>query len=133
MNLCYNKSEDKKGYEFRWKCEGWESPLQRASIAHGLPPAPSGRAEARTHFKIKEWSKNVQTQINLRCKQESDILAKKIEVPKINQVIIQYNGNEKAFDFFMESTINDFLNSCSIAKAEQSNFIGNVENVEKSA
>ncbi len=60
-------------------------------------------------------------------------MAKKIEVPKINQVIVQYNGNEKAFDFFMESMINEFLNSCSIAKAEQNNFIGNVENVEKSA
>ena len=60
-------------------------------------------------------------------------MAKKIEVPKINQVIVQYNGNEKAFDFFMESMINEFLNLCSIAKAEQSDFIGNVENVEKSA
>ena len=60
-------------------------------------------------------------------------MAKKIEVPKINQVIIQYNGNEKAFNFFMESMINEFLDSCSIAQAEQTDFIGNVENVEKSA
>ena len=60
-------------------------------------------------------------------------MSKKIEVPKINQVIVQYNGNEKAFDFFMESMINEFLNSCSIAKAEQNNFIGNVENSEKSS
>ena len=59
-------------------------------------------------------------------------MAKKIEVPKINQVIVQYNGNEKAFDFFMESMINEFLNLCSIAKAEQSDFIGNVENSESS-
>ena len=59
-------------------------------------------------------------------------MAKKIEVPKINQVIIQYNGNEKAFDFFMESMINEFLNSCSIAKAEQDDFIDNVENSESS-
>ena len=81
---------------------------------------------------MKGRSKNVQTQINLRCKQESDKLAKKIEVPKINQVIVQYNGNEKAFDFFMESMINEFLNSCSIAKAEQDDFIDNVENSESS-
>lgn len=60
-------------------------------------------------------------------------MAKKIEVPKINQVIVQYNGNEKAFDFFMESMINDFLNSCSIAKAKQDDFIDNVENSEKSS
>ena len=82
---------------------------------------------------MKGRSKNVQTQINLWRKQESDILAKKIEVPKINQVIVQYNGNEKAFDFFMESMINEFLNSCSIAKAEQDDFIDNVENSEKSS
>ena len=59
-------------------------------------------------------------------------MSKKIEVPKINQVIVQYNGNEKAFDFFMESMINEFLNSCSIANAEQSDFIGNVENTKES-
>ena len=59
-------------------------------------------------------------------------MSKKIEVPKINQVIVQYNGNEKAFDFFMESMINEFLNSCSIANAEQTDFIDNVENSESS-
>ena len=60
-------------------------------------------------------------------------MSKKIEVPKINQVIVQYNGNEKAFDFFMESMINEFLDSCSIAQAEQSDFIDNVEIIEKSS
>jgi len=60
-------------------------------------------------------------------------LAKKIEVPKINQIIVQYNGNEKAFDFFMESMINEFLNSCSIANAEQNDYVDNVEKTEKSA
>ena len=59
-------------------------------------------------------------------------MPKKIEVPKINQVVVQYNGNEKAFDSFMESMINEFLNSCSIAKAEQNDFIDNVENSESS-
>ena len=58
-------------------------------------------------------------------------MSEKIEVPKINQVIIQYNGNEKAFDFFMESMIHEFLNSCGIAKAEQNDFIDNVENSKK--
>ena len=60
-------------------------------------------------------------------------MAKKIEVPKINQVIVQYNGDEKAFDFFMESMINEFLNSCSIANAEQNDYVDNVEKTEKSA
>ena len=60
-------------------------------------------------------------------------MARKIEVPKIKTVTVQYNGNSKEFDRFMESMIHEFLNSCSIAKAEQSNFIGNVENSEKSS
>ena len=60
-------------------------------------------------------------------------MPKKIEVPKINQVVVQYNGNEKAFDSFMESMINEFLDSCSIAQAEQDDFINNVENSEKSS
>ena len=60
-------------------------------------------------------------------------MSKKIEVPKINQVIVQYNGNEKAFDFFMESMINEFLNSCSIANAEQNDSVDIVEKTEKSA
>lgn len=59
-------------------------------------------------------------------------MARKVEVPKINQVVVQYNGNEKAFDSFMESMIHEFLNSCSIANAEQSDFIGNVENTKES-
>ena len=60
-------------------------------------------------------------------------MSKKIEVPKINQVIVQYNDNEKAFDSFMESMINEFLNSCSIANAEQDDSVANVEKTEKSA
>ena len=60
-------------------------------------------------------------------------MSKKIEVPKINQIIVQYNGNEKAFDFFMESMINEFLNSCSIANAEQNDSVAIVEKTEKSA
>ena len=59
-------------------------------------------------------------------------MPKKVEIPKINQVVVQYNGNEKAFDSFMESMIHEFLNSCSIANAEQSDFIGNVENTKES-
>ena len=60
-------------------------------------------------------------------------MPKKIEVPKINQVVVQYNGNEKAFDSFMESMIHEFLNSCSIANAEQNDYVDNVEKTEKSA
>ena len=60
-------------------------------------------------------------------------MSKKIEVPKINQVIVQYNGNSKEFDRFMESMIHEFLNSCSIAKVEQDDSVGNVEKTEKSA
>ena len=54
-------------------------------------------------------------------------MSKKIEVPKINQVIVQYNGNEKEFDSFIESMIHEYLNSCSIANTEQDDSVGNVE------
>ena len=59
-------------------------------------------------------------------------MAKKIEVPKINQVIVQYNDNSKEFERFMESMIHEFLNSCSIANTEQDDFIGNVEITKES-
>ena len=60
-------------------------------------------------------------------------MARKIEVPKIKTVTIQYNGNSKEFDRFMESMIHEFLNSCSIADTEQNDSVGNVEKTEKSA
>ena len=54
-------------------------------------------------------------------------MSRKIEVPKINTVTVQYNGNSKEFERFMESMIHEFLNSCSIANAEQDDPVGNVE------
>lgn len=55
------------------------------------------------------------------------------EVPKINSVVITFNGDKKSFETFMESLILDYLNSCSIAKPEPQNFIGKVENNMESA
>ena len=60
-------------------------------------------------------------------------MARKIEVPKIKTVTVQYNGNSKEFERFMESMIHEFLNSCSIADTEQNDSVGNVEKTEKSA
>ena len=60
-------------------------------------------------------------------------MARKIEVPKIKTVTVQYNGNSKEFDRFMESMIHEFLNSCSIANTEQDDSVGKVERTEKSA
>ena len=60
-------------------------------------------------------------------------MSRKIEVPKISTVTVQYNGNSKEFDRFMESMIHEFLNSCSIAETEQNDSVGNVEKTEKSA
>ncbi|MBQ6945974.1 MAG: hypothetical protein IJN43_16880 [Ruminococcus sp.] len=60
-------------------------------------------------------------------------MARKVEVPKINTVTVQYNGNSKEFDRFMESMIHEFLNSCSIANTEQDDSVGKVERTEKSA
>lgn len=55
------------------------------------------------------------------------------EIPKINSVVVTYNGDKKSFEIFMESLILDYLNSCSIAKSESPNFIGKVEKNMKSA
>ena len=60
-------------------------------------------------------------------------MARKIEVPKIKTVTVQYNGNNKEFDRFMESVIHEYLNSCSIANAEQDDSVAIVEKTEKSA
>lgn len=55
------------------------------------------------------------------------------EIPKINSVVVTYNGDKKSFEIFMESMILDYLNSCSITKSEPQSFIGKVENNMKSA
>jgi len=55
------------------------------------------------------------------------------EIPKINSVVVTFNGDKKSFETFMESLILDYLNSCSIAKSEPQSFIGKVENNMKSA
>jgi len=55
------------------------------------------------------------------------------EVPKINSVVITYNGDNKSFEIFMESMILDYLNSCSIAKSAPPEFVGKVEKNIKSA
>lgn len=54
-------------------------------------------------------------------------------IPKINSVVVTYNGDKKSFEIFMESMILDYLNSCSIARSESQSFIGKVENNMKSA
>ena len=54
-------------------------------------------------------------------------------IPKINSVVITYNGDKKSFEIFMESMILDYLNSCSIDRSEPQSFIGKVENNMKSA
>lgn len=55
------------------------------------------------------------------------------EIPKINSVVVTFNGDKKSFEIFMESMILDYLNSCSIAKSEPPEFVGKVENNMKSA
>lgn len=60
-------------------------------------------------------------------------MARKVEVPKIKTVTVQYNGNGKEFDRFIESMIHEYLNSCSIANAQQDDSVANVEKTEKSA
>ncbi|MFR1184869.1 MAG: hypothetical protein ACLSDC_04260 [Ruminococcus sp.] len=55
------------------------------------------------------------------------------EIPKINSVTVIYNGDGKTFDTFMESMINNYLNSDSMSKCSDSDFIEKVELVDKTA
>ena len=54
------------------------------------------------------------------------------EIPKINSVVVTYNGDKKSFEIFMESMIRDYLNSCSIAKSKHLEFVGKVEKITNS-
>lgn len=60
-------------------------------------------------------------------------MPKQREIPKIHTVAVVYNGDTKAFDTFIESMINDYLNSDSMPKCSDMNFIDKVEIVEESA
>lgn len=60
-------------------------------------------------------------------------MQKQREIPKINTVAVVYNGDRKAFDTFIESMINDYLNSDSMPKCSDSDFIEKVELVDKTA
>ena len=55
------------------------------------------------------------------------------EIPRINSVTVIYNGDEKTFNTFMESMINDYLNSDSMLKCSDPNFIDKVEIISGSA
>lgn len=55
------------------------------------------------------------------------------EIPRINSVTIIYNGDKKSFDTFMEAMINDYLNSDSMSKRSNDDFIDKVEFIDKTA
>lgn len=60
-------------------------------------------------------------------------MAKRKDPPKINLVVVTYNGDRKLFNSFMESMILDYLNSGSMPKCSDSDFIDKVENYSKTA
>ena len=55
------------------------------------------------------------------------------EIPRINSVTIIYNGDKKSFDTFMEAMINDYLNSDSMSKRSNVDFIDKVQFIDKKA
>ena len=55
------------------------------------------------------------------------------EITRINSVTIIYNGDKKSFDTFMEAMINDYLNSDSMSKRSNDDFIDKVEFIDKTA
>ena len=52
------------------------------------------------------------------------------EIPRINSVSIISNGDKKSFDTFMEAMINDYLNSDSMSKRSNDDFIDKVEFID---
>lgn len=58
-------------------------------------------------------------------------MSRKRELPKINSVAVVYNGDAESFDTFMESIINDYLNSDNMPKGSDPDFIDKVEIVPK--
>ena len=60
-------------------------------------------------------------------------MAKRKDPPKINMVVVTYNGDRKLFHSFMESMILDYLNSGSMPRRSGSNFIDKVEIYSKTA
>lgn len=60
-------------------------------------------------------------------------MPKQREIPKIKSVTVIYNGDTKTFDTFMESMINDYLNSDSMPKSDSSDVVGKVEIISESA
>lgn len=55
------------------------------------------------------------------------------EIPRIKSVAVIYNGDKKSFDTFMEAMINDYLNSDSMSKRSNDDFIDKVEFIDKTA
>ena len=55
------------------------------------------------------------------------------EIPRIKSVTVIYNGDKKSFDTFMEAMINDYLNSDSMSKCSNYDFIDKVEIIDKTA
>ena len=75
-----------------------------------------------------------QRKSNRKDSKEGDsTMPKQREIPKIKSVTVIYNGDTKTFDTFMESMINDYLNSDSMPKCSDFDFIDKVEFVDKTA
>ena len=71
--------------------------------------------------------------ISLKIKEKETEKTVRREIPRINSVTIIYNGDKKSFDTFMEAMINDYLNSDSMSKRSNDDFIDKVEFIDKTA
>ena len=60
-------------------------------------------------------------------------MPRKTELPKINMVIVSYNGNKKQFDRFMESLIYKYLDSDSVPNIEDETSVQKLEIIDKTA
>lgn len=60
-------------------------------------------------------------------RQERDILGRTRTEPKINQIIVKFNGDQTGFELFVNSLLSDYLHSGDIDKSQQSSFVNKVE------
>lgn len=54
-------------------------------------------------------------------------MGRTIKEPKINQILVKFNGDHTGFELLIKSLLSDYLHSGDIDKFHQSSFVDKVE------
>lgn len=94
----------------------------------------------KTKLKIERTDKNEQLQIKFKQKndikneaKENRYMGRKTQMPVINSVTVNYNGEQEKFDNFICSLLKSYLDSDSLTNTEQQLSVQKVDLSEKSA